>query len=230
MTEAEWLSCTDPTPMLEFLRDKASDRKLRLFAAACCRQHWDLLIDERSRNAVEFSEQVADGISSDASWSPIYLNAWAVLNRLGSDSHVSAARAAGRTVEREAYSASCLTKNEAVELAAELVSARAPEGTAKEDELYWRGKVEANKRLASLLQDIFGNPIRPVTADPNWLTPNIIAYAKAIYDEQAFDRLRWLGKALDAVGCDNEDIWSHCRSGGPHVRGCWVVDLLLGKE
>ena len=80
-----------------------------------------------------------------------------------------------------------------------------------------------------VIRDIFGNPFRPVTADPAWLTSDVVALATSIYAEKAFDRLPILADALQDAGCDNADVLDHCRSDGPHVRGCWVVDLLLGK-
>jgi len=81
-----------------------------------------------------------------------------------------------------------------------------------------------------LLRDIFGNPFRPVTPDSTWLTSNVTALAQAIYDERAFDRMPILADALEDAGCTNQEILAHCRGVGAHVRGCWVVDLLLGKE
>ena len=80
----------------------------------------------------------------------------------------------------------------------------------------------------SLVRDIFGNPFRPVTIDPRWLTSTVVDLASAIYEERAFDRMPILADALMDAGCDNEEIIAHCRSEGPHVRGCWVVDLLRG--
>jgi hypothetical protein len=85
-------------------------------------------------------------------------------------------------------------------------------------------------RFAPVVRCIFGNPFRPVSADPAWLTSTVVALARSIYDERAFDRLPILADALQDAGCDNPDILTHCRSVGPHVRGCWVVDLVLGKE
>jgi hypothetical protein len=66
--------------------------------------------------------------------------------------------------------------------------------------------------------------------DPAWLTSTVIAISKGIVDEHAFDRLPILADALQDAGCDNADILDHCRGPGPHVRVCWVVDLILGKE
>jgi hypothetical protein len=58
----------------------------------------------------------------------------------------------------------------------------------------------------------------------------VVKVAQAIYDERAFDRMSILADALEEAGCTDQDILAHCRSGGDHVRGCWVVDLVLGKE
>jgi hypothetical protein len=81
-----------------------------------------------------------------------------------------------------------------------------------------------------VLRDIFGNPFRPATVDPTWRTSTVLALAEGIYAERAFDRMPILADALQDAGCDNEDVLNHCRGDGPHVKGCWVVDLLLGKS
>jgi hypothetical protein len=82
---------------------------------------------------------------------------------------------------------------------------------------------------ADLFRDIIGNPFRPVTADPSWLTSTVVSLAEGIYADRAFDRLPILADALQDAGCDNPDVLEHCHGPGPHVRGCWVVDLILGK-
>ena len=81
-----------------------------------------------------------------------------------------------------------------------------------------------------LIRCIFGNPFRPVAVDPRWRSADAVALARGIYDDRAFDRLPLLADVLMDAGCDNTDILDHCRGEGPHVRGCWVVDLVLGKE
>src|SRR5262249_41943220 len=92
---------------------------------------------------------------------------------------------------------------------------------------------EETKDQVALLHCIFGNPFRPVAINPSWLTWNdgtVQKIAHAIYDERAFDRLPILADALEEVGCTNADILNHCHQQGEHVRGCWVVDLLLRRE
>ena len=84
--------------------------------------------------------------------------------------------------------------------------------------------------LAGLFRDIFGNPFRPVTAAPRWLTPTAVALARSIYESRTFDRMPILADALEDAWCDDADLLAHCRGDGPHVRGCWAVDLVLGKE
>jgi hypothetical protein len=82
---------------------------------------------------------------------------------------------------------------------------------------------------AGLLRDLFGNPFRPAAADHRWRTAAAVALAKSVYVERVFDRLPILADALEEAGCGDADLLVHCRGEGPHVRGCWAVDLVLGK-
>ena len=91
------------------------------------------------------------------------------------------------------------------------------------------GAVAENIVQADLLRDIFGNPFRPVALDPAWLTSDVVALARGMYESRDFSAMPILADALQDAGCDNPDVLDHCRGAGPHVRGCWVVDLLLGK-
>jgi hypothetical protein len=81
-----------------------------------------------------------------------------------------------------------------------------------------------------VLRDIFGNPFRPVTFSPSWRTDTAVALTRQMYESRDFSTMPILADALQDAGCDNDDILFHCRGDGPHVRGCWVVDLVLGKE
>jgi hypothetical protein len=83
---------------------------------------------------------------------------------------------------------------------------------------------------ANSVREVFGNPYCPVSVDRSWLTPTVASLTESIYQEESFDRLRMLADGLEEAGCTNTEILNHCRSPGPHVRGCWVIDLLLGKE
>ena len=84
--------------------------------------------------------------------------------------------------------------------------------------------------MCDVLRDIFGNPFRPVTFSPSWRTDTAVTLARQMYDARGFSAMPILADALQDAGCDSEDVLNHCRGAGPHVRGCWVVDLVLGKE
>jgi hypothetical protein len=105
------------------------------------------------------------------------------------------------------------------------------ECSARKSNVEWAEvRVLADRPLSDLFRDIFGNPYRLVSVASVWLTSDVRTLAEGIYEDRAFDRMPILADALMDAGCDNEDILDHCRSAGPHVRGCWVIDLLLGKE
>jgi hypothetical protein len=216
MTEAEWLASEDRQPMLEGFQGRFSDRKLRLFACACCRHIWGYLAEE-SRQALIIAEQYADGL-------------------IGREELDAAGDAACGVVES--------AEGEAVGFAthrdAELAALNAPYSAAgQECVLGWPGRNETHPEqaaqehayFAELLRDIFGNPFHPVAFDPTWRTSDVLLLAQGIYDERAFDRMPILADALQDAGCDNEAILAHCRDATrPHVRGCWVIDRVLGKE
>ncbi len=228
MTEPEWLSCDNPTPMLEFLRGRASERRLRLFAVACCRRIWHRLIHDGSRAAVSFAEQYADGLCGPDEIG----TAWAGAN----DARDLAFSA--QEVHRRSRSA---LEYYAASAAYDLMNVPPPEddplsvvledaGNSCEWAASAQVHVKAERAIqASLLRDVIGNPFRPVTVAPEWQTPSIVELARQIYEDRSFDRLAEMAESLEAAGCTDAEILRHCRSVGAHVRGCWVLDQLLGK-
>jgi hypothetical protein len=257
VTEAEWLAATDPTPMLEFLNEKASNRKLRLFAVACCERIWELLTDARSRSAINTLSRFADGRASEEEMENEILGAqtaagaaefsvWVAM--LGRETAERSARSAGqlysyleveraKEVEAAVDADRASNAHRAADHAARCVWGTRPNFAATSHFVSWaaiyaaRAVGEDTERLAQrlLVRDIFGNPFRPVTFDPSWITSTARLLAEGIYQDRAFDRMVILADALQDAGCYNDDILNHCRQPGEHVRGCWVVDLLLGK-
>jgi len=228
MTEAEWLAATDPTPMLEFLKGKASDRRLRLFACACCRRIWHLLPNRLLRKSIEQMERFVDGeIGKCRLW-------WALSRAWDVGADVPARKwtwplcvvvDAGAYFEKPIKQSlrvsqgaiwaeileemGCLTRNP-----------KTPELVIEE---------RHSKPYADVLRDILGNLFCPLTMNSSWLTPTVLALATSIYKEKVFERMPSLADALQDAGCDNENILNHLRGPGPHAKGCWCVDLVLGK-
>jgi hypothetical protein len=236
MTEAEWLACHSPKAMLEFLRARVGPRKLRLFAVACCRRVRPLLTDPRSRAAVEVVERYADGRASPEEVHDAYQPAraaaraaWAAVDVAGGDPDAVAAAHKAAEAARAAAEAAC--EESAVAAAAVAVAAGC---TSYAGDPALKDYVAAEHRAqCRLLRCVVGNPFRPASVDPTWLAADggaAVELAHRIYQERAFGRLPDLARALEAAGCADPEILTHCRSGGEHVRGCWVVDLILSKD
>lgn len=224
MTEAEWLDCGDPTPMLEYLEGKASDRKFRLFACACCRRIWPVLTDERSRRAVELAERAADHPVPERELDEVSGEAEEAfedtLDGDDDDEDTPAVLTARAATHAASYASNSPVVRiiDAVEVAQSAAEA-APDGVARESAVQ-----------AALVRDIVGNPFRRPAREPSRLTPAVTALCRTIYDRHAFGRMPELAGLLEQAGCREDDLLAHCRSGGPHARGCWVIDLLLGRS
>jgi hypothetical protein len=215
MTEAEWLAATDPMPMLEFLKGKPSDRKLRLVACACVHRLGGHLKDERSKQALELAERFADGTANKAELRRARQAVRAAQEGLVLDLK---RRAEGSAYEVVALAA---TEKDFVKAIPESWPVARLQATGI--------RVAREPFPSILLREIIGNPFRPITLNPSWLTSTVLALATGIYDEKGFDRLPILADALQDADCDNEEILNHFRQPGEHCRGCWALDLVLGK-
>jgi hypothetical protein len=242
MTEADWLAAESPLELVTFLdncfweRDEENEseapaewwtgRKLRLWAVACCRRVDRLLVEPRSRAGLDAVEKCVDGeLEGDALREAIHATERATL-----DSDVASCPTAQLAAAKACETAIAELEHGfrdslACALSAASYARRALSLVATPAE-----ETPEERAQADLLREVFGNPFRPVALDPAWLTSDVRALAHAIYAERAWDRMPILADALQEAGCENEDVLAHCRSAtAPHVRGCWVVDLLLGK-
>lgn len=247
MTAAEWLECTDPTPMFEYLRTQptASGRKLRLFAAACCRRKWEWL-GERSRRAVEALERYMDGAATANDLHLAYRGAYEDWIEEFGTHYPSTAAFCALSFENVSHHDAALGAATAI---AEAVRCEAsvrtgislhgwhPPPVALIDPAARQACIKAGDRdmtaeraaQSHLIRDIFHGPRRAVYFRSHWRTDAVLNLALAIYGEAKFEALPILADALERTGCTNADILSHCRQAGEHVRGCWPVDLVLGK-
>lgn len=204
MTESQWLACRETRPMLEYLRSRVSERRLRLFGVACCRRVWSRFARPESRRAVEVAERFADGLASE-------------------DERAQAASAA-RGIDdfdldfhRAAWRCSILHHDfahNAVMIAAITASDVGEEQAAQTD----------------LLRELFGNPFRAPKIETGWLQFKdgaALKLARRIHQERCFDVLPILADALEEAGCQDPSLLGHCRDDSEHLPGCWLVELLL---
>ncbi len=216
MTESEWLLSTDPAAMLRVLGEHAGPRKLRLFACACCRLLWHELIDDRSRAAVEAAERYADGLLEEDERETLFQEASRasreVLTPPGTSDttlQLRRPRDPGRLF-RAAISAAFAVGSGVDDLDNHLRAGAAH-------------PLEAPTR-ARLVRCIFRGPFPPSKREKP--PAHLVQWAHGIYDERAFDEMPFLADALDEAGCTDPALLEHMRGPGPHVRGCWAIDLL----
>jgi hypothetical protein len=215
MTEEEWLTSDDLSAMLECVPFHGMRRRRRLVACACCRALWELLNDRRCRRALREVEEYADDIDNESLRMNAHKLADAAFSELGISLDFSSAAmcavvcVADQTIPPNLYGNVAYAMRGISQL--ECMSVQQLERNA--------------------FRDIFGNPFRPVAFSPAWRTDTVLSLAGQMYDSRDFGAMPILADAVQDVGCDNEDILNHCRDTSlTHVRGCWVVDLVLGKQ
>lgn len=226
MTEADWLTSHDPLAMLEFARGRTTDRKLRLFAVACCRRFPHLLTAKASA-----LQGVAEGVAEGRVGSHDRKRArdeafhvgW-VSDPLTAHSRGPAKAALSDTLRRRAWEAADRTARQSIDLGTrERRGVEAPESDV--DVLRDR----ESRFVADQLRCIVGNPFRAELVLPDDVGETTRGLATTVYEGPDFEILPILADALEERGCA-EAVIAHCRHPGPHARGCWVVDQLLGKS
>jgi hypothetical protein len=238
MIEGEWLAHESAEPLLVEPLPALTPRRLRLFAVACAEQ---LLQEHPLRpealDVLRYAEDVADeprfvrelrdrASEYEETMQARITGKWtapvAIMNQVLAPFPIEAALATCRTL--------ALARGGQLRPEATTDRRLRTLGSQVEGEALPR-VLDGAARSGSLLREIVGNPFRPPRFDPSWRTSDVMLLARGIYDDRAFDRMPILADALQDAGCDSEDILAHCRDPhATHVRGCWVVDLVLGEE
>jgi hypothetical protein len=223
MNAARWDACNDPWDMLSWSPGDSSVRQQGFWAVACIRRIWDWV----PANCHELVAAVEDSLErTDYLVGQVDRPKWEeVLGRESrSESHIKSA------VRWLLWPGFCKS---AVGAVADAIAEHETGFTGRanwppEYRAVWRREQAAH---ASLLREVRSNPYRPISLNPSWHTSDVLLIAHGIYESRDYFAMPILADALQDAGCDNPDILGHCRNTSlTHVRGCWVVDLVLGKE
>ena len=235
MTEEQWLASDDPERMLASLQGRASERKLRLFLVGCARRVLPASPDGDTVEALAVAERFADGAESPhrlararaalkvSRRSRVHPEAPLDTGHISSVPAWHAAREEVGPAAIEGASCCAWSTSRGPSYGGPLVGVTVP--------------THEFAAQAALLRDIFGNPYRPVSAPPAGKLPEVVALARAAYEQRRLpagtlaDRLLAdVAQALVEAGCRDADVLNHFYRSAYHVRGCWLIDLLLGKE
>jgi hypothetical protein len=219
VTDSEWLISEDDSAMLEAVRPHASERQLRLIAVACCRHLRFMLNDSVIAGALDdaigAAERYADGLGTKASLKRARQAVRAV--RHGMSVVVG--------VPSPAWNALWLTEVAASENACGSV-------IPEINRLAGMGLIAVHERppTCNLIRCVIGPPSRLNCTNRVSPTSEVVTLGRLIDERRSFEQMAQLAQALEAAGCDDSDVLSHCRTHADHVRGCWVVDAVLGKQ
>lgn len=218
-----------------------------MFSVACCRRVWHLIPVAAARRCIEVAERCADGAAEEEERSAVWAAAYTLAEKQKleglSDWWEASDEAAGLAVAAAVgaiHGASAEEVAENANAAVGVDSGWLPAGRSCWIEEGFRIGTDEEFAQSLLVREIFGNPFRPVTISPAVLAWNdglVVRLAQAIYEDRQLPagmlnngRLAVVADALEEAGCTDANILGHCRSDGEHVRGCWVIDGLLGKS
>ena len=228
MNELDWVAGADPIGMLDYLGEGASDRKLRLFACACVRRFWSAFTYPVPREAVALAERLAEGTATPEEVEAMRAQAEASAGNapeFEQFAYIAASATLAEQASEAAATACARIRQHAVRIAAyETIY------TENEAEVVARASQEESHRQVELLNELFGNPFRPVAIEPHWLAWGdgvVVRMAREIEEAQRFAELPYLADALMDAGCDAEPLLRHLRQTRGHIRGCWALDALL---
>jgi len=248
-----WRDATDALALWCFARDQARfnrhlvdpkrvtkyNRRLQyLLGVAICRRVEYLFPDPCCREALEDAEAFAEGTATlrelqaacdavDAIDSPdLPVAAWAAARAvfwLGPDDY-QLTEAVELVIDAAGYQAAIqagmLTVDDGFDVGR----------VVWEHPVFTAGKREEEAAICRVIRDVLGNPFQPVTFSSSWKIDTVVSLARQMYDSRDFSAMPILADALQDVDCTNEEILAHCRTPGPHARGCWVVDGILDKD
>lgn len=249
MTETDWLATTDPCKVAKFCRGRVEPLRFRWLALDWVGRIRQFIPEEDDRRYFdafaawmagtgEHPDQVCPGPHYHAlvRWVHYVESAIVSVEWLRRNDPMTASAWAAESLaeyrprgEGESIDA---TKTHRPRSAKKLAILKAEQDERQRRErMAWEERHDRVRReFCEQFRCVSGDPFRPVAFDPRWLSETAVALATGIYAERAFDRMPILADALEEAGCDDADVLSHCRGPGPHVRGCWVVDRVLGKE